>query len=290
MSERTVITAEPCGFCSGVRNALALIEKKMISTPENIYILKGLIHNNGIASELKRNGCIFVDTLDSIPPGAEVIFGAHGVSDEIREEAKKKMLRITDATCPFVIQLQQTAAAVEPWQELVVFGHPEHPELQGVTGCAGTDKIFVIRSAEEVAELPELDHPVLLIQTTLSYTEAEKVKKAVRNRFPNTETPANICRASLLRQQAVERLAPECDLFVVAGSPHSSNANRLRETAERCGTKAVLLDSPDEITPELLAGVNKIGLSAAASTPESQIEALRRALMTFELPRGENQR
>ena len=254
----------------------------MVSTSENIYILKGLIHNNGVASELKRGGCIFVDTLDSVPPGAEVIFGAHGVSEEIREQARKKMLRITDAICPSVAQLQQAAAAVEPRQELVLFGHPEHPELEGVTGNTRAEKIFVIRSVDEVADLPELDYPVLLIQTTLSYTEADKVKKAVRTRFPNVETPVNICKASLLRQQAVERLAPECDLFVIAGSRHSSNAKRLQETAERCGTRAVLLDSPDEVTPELLAGVRKIGLSAAASTPECQIEARRKRLMTLD--------
>ena len=281
MSERTVVTAEPCGFCGGVRNALALIEKKMISTSENIYILKGLIHNNGVASELKRGGCIFVDTLDAVPAGAEVIFGAHGVSDEIREQAQKKMLRVTDATCHCVALLQQQAAAITPRQELIIFGHPGHPELESITGTAPSKKIFVIRSADEVAELPELDSPVLLIQTTLDYTEAEQVKKAVRNRFPNAETPVNICKASFLRQQAVERLAPECDLFVIAGSRHSSNANRLRETAERCGTRAVLLDSPDEITQELLAGVRKIGLSAAASTPDDQIEALRKKLLSF---------
>lgn len=281
MSERTVVTAEPCGFCSGVRSALAIIEKKMVSTTENIYILKGLIHNNGIASELRKCGCIFVDTLSAVPPGAEVVFGAHGVSPEVREMAKKKMLRITDATCPLVAQLQQSAAAVEPWQELVLFGHPGHPELEGVTGSAGTKKIFIVRSADDVAELPELDYPVLLVQTTLSHSEAEKVKKALKERFPNAETPGNICRASLLRQQAVERLAPKCDLFVVAGSRHSSNANRLRETAERCGTRALLLDSPDEVTAAMLAGVRIIGLSAAASTPEEQIEALRCRLKNF---------
>ena len=279
MPERIVVTAEPCGFCSGVRNALAMIEKKMISTSENIYILKGLIHNNGIASELKKSGCIFVDDISLSPSGAEVVFGAHGISPEVRSKAEKKLLRITDATCPLVAQLQEAACAVEPWQELVLFGHPGHPELEGVMGSARTEKIFVVRSADEVALLPELDFPVLLVQTTLSHTEAEKVKKALKERFPNAETPGNICRASLLRQQAVERLAPECDLFVVAGSPHSSNANRLREAAERCGVSAVLLDSPDEVTPELLAGVRKIGLSAAASTPEYQIEALRKRLL-----------
>ena len=165
-----------------------------------------------------------------------------------------------------------------PEQELVLFGHPAHPELEGVVGHAGTEKIFVVRNAAEVEQLPELKSPVLLVQTTLSHLETEAVKKALKARFPHADTPGAICRASLLRQQAVERLAPLCDLFVVAGSPHSSNANRLREAAERCGVKAVLLDSPDEVTPELLEGVKTIGLSAAASTPESQIEALRKAL------------
>lgn len=278
MAQRTVICAEPCGFCSGVRNALAMIEKKLESTTENIYILKGLIHNNGVAAELKRSGCIFVDDVEEIPPGAETVFGAHGVAAEVKRAAAKRMLKVTDATCPLVEQLQRAAAAVTSEQELVLFGHPGHPELEGVIGHAGTSKIFVVRKASEVDELPELENPVLLVQTTLSHLEAEKVRRCLKARFPNAETPGNICRASLLRQQAVERLAPQCDLFVVAGSSHSSNANRLREAAERCGVKAVLLDSPDEVTPELLEGVKKIGLSAAASTPESQIEALKKRL------------
>lgn len=278
MSSRTVVTAEPCGFCSGVRTALALIEKQLRSTPENIYILKGLIHNNGVTAELKRSGCIFVENVDDIPPGAETVFGAHGVSDEVRHRAAQRMLRITDATCPQVAQVQTLAAALSPQQELVLFGHPGHPELDAIVGTSGTEKIFVIRNAAEVDSLPELEAPVLLVQTSLDHAEAEKVKKLLKMRFPNAETPGNICRASLLRQQAVERLAPECDLFVVAGSSHSSNANRLREAAERCGVRAVLLDSPAEVTPELLAGAQKIGLSAAASTPDDQIAALRKAL------------
>ena len=278
MSGRTVITAEPCGFCSGVRNAL-MIEKKLEGTTENIYVLKGLIHNNGVAAELKKSGCIFVDDVEAIPPGAETVFGAHGVSAKVKRIAAERMLRITDATCPLVEQLQREAAAVTPEKELVLFGHPGHPELEGVLGHAGTPHVFIVKNASEVETLPELEAPVLLVQTTLSHVEADKVRKALKKRFPNAETPGNICRASLLRQQAVERLAPSCDLFVVAGSSHSSNANRLREAAERCGVRAVLLDSPAEVTPELLRGVRRIGLSAAASTPESQIEALRKALM-----------
>lgn len=279
MSGRTVITAEPCGFCSGVRNALLMIEKKLEGTTENIYVLKGLIHNNGVAAELKKSGCIFVDDVEAIPPGAETVFGAHGVSAKVKRIAAERMLRITDATCPLVEQLQREAAAVTPEKELVLFGHPGHPELEGVLGHAGTPHVFIVKNASEVETLPELEAPVLLVQTTLSHVEADKVRKALKKRFPNAETPGNICRASLLRQQAVERLAPSCDLFVVAGSSHSSNANRLREAAERCGVRAVLLDSPAEVTPELLRGVRRIGLSAAASTPESQIEALRKALM-----------
>lgn len=278
MVRRKVLIAEPCGFCSGVRNALGMIEKKLETTTGNIYILKGLIHNNGIAAELRKWGCIFVDTVEEIPPGAECVFGAHGVSLKVKKLAAEKMLRVTDATCPLVEQLQSQAQSVTPEQELILFGHPGHPELEGVIGHAGTEKIFVVRTPQEVEELPELEHPILLVQTTLSHTEAEQVKKALKLRFPNAETPGNICRASLLRQQAVERLAPQCDLFVVAGSSHSSNANRLRETAEGCGVRAVLLDSPSEVTSQLLQGVRTVGLSAAASTPESQIEALRKTL------------
>ena len=186
-------------------------------------------------------------------------------------------LKVELTTKKSIVALGGTFSSVSE-QELVLFGHPGHPELEGVVGHAGTEKIFVVRSAAEVEQLPELRSPVLLVQTTLSHFEAEAVKKALKTRFPNADIPGNICRASLLRQQAVERLAPMCDLFVVAGSSHSSNANRLRETAERCGVKALLIDSPAEVTPELLGEAKIIGLSAAASTPESQIEALRKAL------------
>lgn len=279
MSNRQVITASPCGFCSGVRNALTLIEKVLAGSPGPVYVLRGLIHNSGVTAGLKARGCIFADRVEDIPAGAETVFGAHGVPACVERAARERNLRVTDATCPLVKQLQQAASRVGPEKELVLFGHRGHPELEGVLGHAGTEKVFVVESPDAVAELPgSLRHPVLLVQTTLNHIEAEKVKQALEKRFPAAETPGSICRASFLRQQAVRELAPKCDLFVVAGSAHSSNANRLREVAESCGVRAVLLDSPDEVTSELLRGVATVGLSAAASTPESQIEALRRAL------------
>ena len=281
MSSRQVITAEPCGFCSGVRNALSLIEKTLQRSSGPVYVLRGLIHNSGVTASLKARGCVFAESLDQIPEGAETVFGAHGVPAAAERTARERHLRVTDASCPLVKQLQQAAARVTPEKELVLYGHRGHPELEGVIGHAGTEKIFVVEEPADVAALPELTHPVLLVQTTLSHTEAEKVKQALKARFPGAETPGGICRASFLRQQAVRDLAPRCDLFVVAGSPHSSNANRLRETAASCGVRAVLLDSPAGITPELLEGVKTVGLSAAASTPEDQIEALRRALLDF---------
>ena len=275
MSKRIVITAEPCGFCSGVRNALALIQE-VLRHEEKVFVLKGLIHNTGVTAELKKQGCIFVETVDEIPEGTVTVFGAHGVSPAVKKKAAAKNLRITDAACPLVKQLHKAAAALTPAHELVFFGHPDHPESEGVLGHAGTEKIFVVRSADEIDSLPELKNPVLLIQTTLSHLEAEKVKQALKKRFPAAVISANVCQASLLRQQAVELIAPKCELFVVAGSSHSSNANRLKETAERAGVRSILADDPAELTSELLAGARIVGLSAAASTPEYQIEALRR--------------
>ena len=281
MPERIVVTAEPCGFCSGVRNALALINE-VLQTEKNVYILKGLIHNTGVTADLKKRGCIFVENVEDIPEGSVTIFGAHGVSLAVEQGAAARRLRVTDAACPLVKQLHKAAGALTPDRELVLFGHRGHPETEGVLGHSGTEKIFVVESADDVDSLPELKAPVLLVQTTLSHIEAEKVKSSLKKRFPAADISVSVCQASLLRQRAVERLAPECDLFVVAGSSCSSNANRLRETAERCGVRSVLIDDPAEVTAELLSGVRTIGLSAAASTPESQIETLRARLCSEE--------
>ena len=144
MKNRQVVTAEPCGFCSGVRNALKLIESVLERTRGPVYVLKGLIHNSGVTAELKRRGCVFVEKVEEIPAGAETVFGAHGVSAEVEKAAEKHMLRVTDAACPLVKQLQKAAAAVPPERELVLFGHRGHPELEGVLGHAGTPKVYVV--------------------------------------------------------------------------------------------------------------------------------------------------
>ena len=275
MAPRTVLVAEHCGFCSGVRNALAAVQRKLESgSGKKVYLLKGLIHNTSVNAMLKEAGCVFVEDIRQIPPGSEAVFGAHGVSPEVMELALKMDLHIADTTCPVVAHLQSAAAAVPCEKELVIAGFPGHPELEGVLAHAKTEKVFVIGKKEEIALLPPLEAPVFLTQTTLNHQEAEELKQTFKTRFPNAHTPDTLCPASRLRQHSVEELAPKCDLFIVAGSPQSSNANRLRETAEKCGTKALLLDSPDEITPQLLRGVTTIGLSAAASTPQSQITAL----------------
>ncbi len=275
---RKLLVASSCGFCAGVRRALALIDKTLDESDEPPHVLRGVIHNRFVTARLKARGVCFVETPQAIPPGKCCIFGAHGVAAAVERAAAERGLRIVDATCPLVKKLHRAAAALKPEEELILFGHRGHPEVEGIIGHSGTSRIFVIDSPEEAEKLPELRAPTLLVQTTLNCAGAAEVRELLRRRFPNLKGSGEICDASFRRQHAVAELAEKTPLVLIIGSAHSSNANRLRETAAAHGAESFLIDTVTEIPFDRVAAASSVGVGAGASTPDELIEEVLKEL------------
>lgn len=271
-----VLLAKPRGFCAGVDRAIEIVERALELFGSPIYVRHEVVHNKFVVDGLRDKGAIFVEELHEIPDDSTVIFSAHGVSREVQEEAKRRQLQVFDATCPLVTKVHMEVArfSKEP-REAVLIGHEGHPEVIGTMGQYDTSyggDIYLVESPEDVATL-EVRHPdrlAYVTQTTLSVDDTGRVIDALRERFPSIQGPRkdDICYATQNRQDAVKSLSPECDLLLVVGSPNSSNSNRLREIASIQGISAYLIDSADDLKPEWLEGVTKVGLTAGASAPE----------------------
>lgn len=270
---KTVHLIVPGGFCAGVRGALATFEKTWKNCSGPIYVLHELVHNRRVGEDMRRKGAVFADDLREVPPGNIVLFGAHGVGKQEEKLAAERQLKVVDACCPRVKCLHHAASELNSEEELVIFGNPTHPEVRGVAGHAGTEKIFILRSQEEIASLPALAAPTLLCQTTRDHLEIETFTALLKQRFPNLKTHGGVCDAVFRRQQAVEKMIPQVDAMVIVGSPHSSNANRMKDVALRLGKAAFLIDDASEL-PDL-SSYCRIGLGAGASTPD---EAVREVL------------
>jgi 4-hydroxy-3-methylbut-2-enyl diphosphate reductase len=228
-----------------------------------------------VVDSLKRRGAIFVDELDQVPAGATVIFSAHGVAQQVREEAHARSLRVFDATCPLVTKVHlEVARHCRSGYEVVLIGHRGHPEVEGTMGQCRADGglIYLVESVTDVASLPVRDpeHLAYVTQTTLSVDDTAEIIGALCARFPKIQGPkrSDICYATQNRQDAVKALADRCDLMLVVGSPNSSNSNRLRELAVKRGCPAYLIDGPDDIRREWLERAPRVGLTAGASAPE----------------------
>jgi len=267
-----ITLAQPRGFCAGVDRAIDIVERALELHGAPIYVRHEIVHNRYVVQDLRIKGAIFIQELDQAPPGAIVVFSAHGVSQAVRRDAEQRGLRIFDATCPLVtkvhIEVSRMRAA---GREVIMIGHRGHPEVEGTLGQA-QDGMHLVETIEDVQTLQVADENNLafVTQTTLSVDDAKTVANALRQRFPNIVEPkkSDICYATQNRQDAVKVLAPQCDLVLVVGSPNSSNSNRLREVAERKGAKAYLVDQAEAIDPAWLQGVKRIGVSAGASAPE----------------------
>jgi len=279
-----ILLAGPRGFCAGVERAIDIVELALRVCQPPVYVRKEIVHNRHVVEELRAKGAIFVDELDEVPDDATVIFSAHGISPEVRQEAVQRGLRVIDATCPLVtkVHLEAIRYARENYS-IVLIGHQDHDEVIGTLGEA-PDRIFVIASAEgaEKLEVPDPNKIAYLTQTTLSVDDTRDVIDALRRKFPKIHGPSrdDICYATQNRQAAVKRLASDVDVLLVIGAANSSNANRLVEVAQTAGTRAYLINDVGDIRPEWLEGVRRVGVTAGASTPEvlvtETVEALRR--------------
>ncbi|UTW46478.1 4-hydroxy-3-methylbut-2-enyl diphosphate reductase [bacterium SCSIO 12696] len=274
--------ANPRGFCAGVDRAIDIVERALDKFGAPIYVRHEVVHNKYVVDNLRERGVVFVDELHEVPDDVIVIFSAHGVSQAVRNEAEQRNLKVFDATCPLVTKVHMEVMRYSrDGCECVLIGHAGHPEVEGTIGqydkSAGGD-IYLVEDEEDVAKL-EVRNPDMLAyvtQTTLSMDDTARVIDALRAKFPKIHGPRkdDICYATQNRQDAVKQLALESDLVLVVGSPNSSNSNRLRELAERCGSTAYLIDSEQDIQSNWLQGVSSIGITAGASAPELLVEAV----------------
>ncbi len=279
--------ANPRGFCAGVDRAIEIVNRALELFPHPIYVRHEVVHNKYVVEDLRARGAVFVDELADVPRGSVVIFSAHGVSQAVRAEAAERGLQIFDATCPLVTKVHLEVSRYSgDGSECVLIGHKGHPEVEGTMGQFNAENgghIYLVEDVKDVENLV-IEHPEKLFyvtQTTLSMDDAAAVIDALRKKFPQIQGPRkdDICYATQNRQDAVKKLAADCELLIVVGSPNSSNSNRLREIGERMGAKAYLLDHANEIQPAWLEGVTKVGVTAGASAPEILVRDVIRRLM-----------
>ena len=275
---KTILLANPRGFCAGVDRAIAIVERALEKFGAPIYVRHEVVHNTYVVNDLKNKGAIFVDELVNVPTGSTVIFSAHGVSQAVRQEAETLGLHVYDATCPLVTKVHVEVTKMRnEGLEIVMIGHRGHPEVEGTLGQS-TRGMYLVETPEDVVALQVTspDKLAYVTQTTLSVDDAERVVAALTQRFPDIIGPKknDICYATQNRQDAVKVLAPQCDVVIVVGSPTSSNSNRLREVADNLGVPAYMVDRADEIRPEWIVGKFRVGLTAGASAPEILVEAV----------------
>jgi 4-hydroxy-3-methylbut-2-enyl diphosphate reductase len=278
--------ANPRGFCAGVDRAIDIVNRALEVFGAPIYVRHEVVHNKFVVDDLRERGAIFVDDLQEVPDDSIVIFSAHGVSQGVRMEAAKRLLKVFDATCPLVTKVHvEVVGYSRQGRECVLIGHRGHPEVEGTMGqydhSAGGE-IYLVEDDEQ-ASLLEVKNPdslAYVTQTTLSVDDTAKVIDTLRARYPNIEGPRknDICYATQNRQDAVKALAEKCDLVLVVGSPNSSNSNRLAELAQRMGVEAYLLDGADDIDPAWLQGKSCVGVTAGASAPEVLVQEVLRGL------------
>ena len=273
MKKKCYITASVHGMCGGVFSALRILDEATAGNQE-VYVFRELVHNRAVTAKLTVAGVHFVNDIDHIPAGSAIVIGAHGVSAGIEAVLRAKASSCRDATCPLVKKLHHIAASLSPDEQLVICGKSGHPEVAGIAGNSGTEAVFIVPSVNEVKALPELTAPVFISQTTVDHQEVATVLNALKKRFPHIKECSSVCDASRKRQNAVIQLASKCDVILVIGSPHSSNAQRLREIAGQHGAKAFLIDNADEIPAAAVNTADVIGITSGASTPEYLFDAV----------------
>ncbi|MFM9901322.1 MAG: 4-hydroxy-3-methylbut-2-enyl diphosphate reductase [Polaromonas sp.] len=267
-----ILLAEPRGFCAGVDRAIEIVERALTKFGAPIYVRHEIVHNTYVVNDLKDKGAIFIEELADVPPGATLVFSAHGVSQAIQREARARGFQIFDATCPLVTKVHVEVAKLhKEGYEFIMIGHKGHPEVEGTMGQLDTG-IHLVEDVADVGRITPLQTERLAVvtQTTLSVDDAAEITAAVKARFPQVRAPKqqDICYATQNRQDAVKVLSPQVDILIVVGSPTSSNSNRLRELAAKLGTEAYMVDDASELKEAWFDGKAKVGLTAGASAPE----------------------
>jgi 4-hydroxy-3-methylbut-2-enyl diphosphate reductase len=278
-----ILLAAPRGFCAGVAYAIEIVNLalKVHGTP--LYVRHAIVHNEWVVKDFEKKGVIFVEDVNEIPDGMPVVFSAHGVSPQVREDSVKRYLKVVDASCPLVIKVHNEAKHYASKGYFIIYiGHEGHTEAEGTMGEVDPSSVVLVETPEDAEKLsiPHYDKLAVLTQTTLSVDEVTQTLDVLKRRFPHLETPkkGDICYATTNRQLAIREIAKQSDLVLVVGSTTSSNSKRLREVAEAYGSEAHLIMSPDEIRAEWKSNYKTVGISSGASTPEILVDAIVSAL------------
>ena len=272
-----VLLAEPRGFCAGVDRAIEIVERALLRFGAPIYVRHEIVHNTYVVADLKAKGAVFIEDLADVPPGATLVFSAHGVSRAVRTEADARGFQVFDATCPLVTKVHvEVAKLSKEGFEFIMIGHKGHPEVEGTMGQL-TEGIYLVEEVADVAHVqPRGRQLAVVTQTTLSVDDAAAILAEVKRVFPHVREPKrqDICYATQNRQDAVKVMAPQVDIVIVVGSPSSSNSNRLRELAERLGTPSFMVDAAEDLQPAWFEGCPRVGLTAGASAPDVLVQAV----------------
>ncbi len=279
-----ILLANPRGFCAGVDRAIEIVERALELFGAPIYVRHEVVHNRFVVDRLSAQGAVFVDELDDVPDGGTVVFSAHGVSKAVRAAGAARDLKVFDATCPLVTKVHmEVIRHCKAGRDVILIGHAGHPEVEGTMGQwlrrpPRGNRIWLVESLEDAAtvQVAQPDQLAYVTQTTLSVDDTAAIIAELTRRFPGIVGPRHddICYATQNRQDAVRRVARQVDLVLVVGSVNSSNSNRLRELAEKQGVPAYLIDDADDVRAEWLEGVERIGLTAGASAPESLVQGV----------------
>ncbi len=271
----TVLLAEPRGFCAGVVRAINVLDQVLDGATEPIYAFHEIVHNRYVVDDFRSRGAIFVEHVDEVPPGARIVFSAHGISPAVVEAARRRGLRIIDATCPLVTKVHlETKKAARDGFDVLLVGHEGHDEVEGTKGEA-PERTRVVDTPQDVQALHAGSRPIFVVtQTTLSVDDTRETIDAIRARYPEAQIRNDICYATTNRQAAVKEIAQRAGLVIVVGSANSSNSVRLCEVAKTMGVPSYRVDGMDEIDPAWYDGVDVVGITAGASVPDELLEPI----------------
>lgn len=287
-----LVLAQPRGFCAGVSRAIEIVGRALTMHGPPVYVYHEIVHNGRVVRDLQERGAVFVDDIADIPQGAVTIFSAHGVSSAVVQQAKARDLRVIDATCPLVAKVHSQAQRYARFGfEIVIIGHRGHEEVVGTQGSI-TGPTHVVSSIAEIdaLQIDSAARVAYVTQTTLSSDDTRELIAALRARFPSIVGPEldDICYATQNRQRAVKTLAEQVDVVLVVGALNSSNSNRLREVAARQQVRAYLIEDATQLEASWFEGVDSVGLTAGASTPDCLVDEVRTQLRAWGV-RGERE-
>ena len=276
MSVQSILLAEPRGFCAGVDRAIEIVERALTKFGPPIYVRHEIVHNTFVVDALKKKGAVFIEDMGEVPPGATLIFSAHGVSRAVQQEAHERGFTIFDATCPLVTKVHVEVAKLhKEGYEFIMIGHKGHPEVEGTLGQIDSG-IHLVEDVADVARVnpSQTERLAVVTQTTLSMDDTAEILAVLKKKFPQMRQPKqqDICYATQNRQDAVKLMRGQVDVVIVVGSATSSNSNRLRELAQRMGADSHMIDTAAELQAHWFEGKPRVGLTAGASAPEVLVQ------------------